>query len=62
MGRTGAGKSSLFAALLRMVEPTGRIVIDGINVKDIGLDELRGCISVIPQVCHDRVLINELKA
>ena len=50
IGRTGAGKSSLLSALFRMAEPFGRIMIDGIEAKDIGLHDLRRNISIIPQV------------
>lgn len=50
VGRTGAGKSTLLASLLRMTEPKGSIIIDEINILKIGLADLRGNISVIPQV------------
>ena len=51
-GRTGAGKSSLTLALFRIIEANeGKIMIDGKDVSQMGLHELRSKLSIIPQVC-----------
>ena len=50
VGRTGAGKSTLSLALLRMMVPDkGTIAIDGIDVFKVRLHDLRRNIGYIPQ-------------
>ena len=48
-GRTGAGKSSLIAALMRLAETRGEILIDGLNINDFNTSSTRQCLSVISQ-------------
>jgi ATP-binding cassette, subfamily B, multidrug efflux pump len=50
VGPTGAGKSSIIRLLCRLYEPTrGRILVDGIDIRDIPQVELRRYIGVILQ-------------
>ncbi|CAK7266136.1 Transporter of the ATP-binding cassette (ABC) [Sporothrix epigloea] len=50
VGRTGAGKSSLALALFRALEAeTGKILIDGMDIGQLGLRDLRESITIVPQ-------------
>jgi ABC-type multidrug transport system fused ATPase/permease subunit len=53
IGRTGSGKSSIILCLLRIIQNfeliSGNISINGININDFNLKELRKNISVISQ-------------
>ncbi|ODM89209.1 Multidrug resistance-associated protein 1 [Orchesella cincta] len=50
VGRTGAGKSSLTLGLFRLIEAAGgNIIIDGHNISKLGLHDVRGRLTIIPQ-------------
>lgn len=50
VGRTGAGKSTVFKLLLGLYQPeTGTVTIGGVNVRDITDRERRTCIGCVEQ-------------
>jgi ATP-binding cassette subfamily B protein len=50
VGATGSGKSTLLQLIPRLREaPRGTVLIDGVDVRDIPLDVLRGAIGAVPQ-------------
>lgn len=50
VGRTGAGKSTILQVLFRLTECSeGKVLIDGQDIKEIGLHLLRKSIAYIPQ-------------
>ena len=50
VGATGSGKSTLIHLIPRLHEPPpGTVFLDGVDVRDIPLDRLRGVIGFVPQ-------------
>lgn len=50
VGPSGAGKTSLFQLLLRFYDPQeGVIELDGIDIRDLDLHDLRNTIGIVPQ-------------
>jgi ATP-binding cassette subfamily B protein len=50
VGPTGAGKTTMMSLLLRFYDPQrGRILIDGVDIRDVTLDSLREQVSLVLQ-------------
>ena len=50
VGRTGAGKTTFLSCLYRQIDDyEGSVTIDGVEIRDIDLKDLRSSISIIPQ-------------
>lgn len=50
MGRVGAGKTTLLKQLVRLLEtPPGTVFVDGYDVRDYPLSQLRSQIAMVPQ-------------
>jgi ATP-binding cassette, subfamily B, heavy metal transporter len=57
VGTSGAGKSTLARLLFRFYDVTsGRITVDGQDIRDVTQDSLRAAIGIVPQ---DTVLFND---
>ncbi|WP_338844602.1 ABC transporter transmembrane domain-containing protein [Massilia sp. W12] len=50
VGPSGSGKSTLFQLLLRFYDPQkGQIKLDGVDIRQLGLQDLRSAIGIVPQ-------------
>lgn len=50
IGRTGSGKTTIAQLLLRMYDPVkGRILLDGVDLREYSLQTLRNQVSYVPQ-------------
>lgn len=50
VGPTGAGKTTLVNLLVRFYEiDAGRILLDGVDYRDLSRDQVRSCFSMVPQ-------------
>ncbi len=57
VGASGAGKSTVFNVLTRIVEPeSGQVSVGGVAISEMALDDLRGLFSVVTQ---DATLFDE---
>jgi subfamily B ATP-binding cassette protein MsbA len=60
VGRSGAGKTSLFNLIPRLYDPTeGRVTLDGHDIRDVTLESLRDRIALVSQ---DSVLLSDTVA
>jgi len=50
VGATGAGKSTFAKLVARFYDPTsGRVLVDGIDLRDVSMHELRSQMGIVPQ-------------
>jgi ATP-binding cassette subfamily B protein len=50
VGATGSGKSTLVKLLARLYDPIGgRIILDGVDLRDLPTDELHSAVVMMPQ-------------
>ncbi len=64
VGATGAGKTSLAGLLARFYDvDSGRVLIDGVDVRDISAGNLRKYVTVVPQnpYCFDGTVADNLR-
>jgi ATP-binding cassette, subfamily B, multidrug efflux pump len=64
VGATGAGKTSLVGLLARFYDvDSGRVLVDDRDVRTLSSDDLRRCVTVVPQspYCFDGTIADNLR-
>ncbi|MBC8170072.1 MAG: ABC transporter ATP-binding protein, partial [Anaerolineae bacterium] len=64
VGATGAGKTSLAGLIARFYDvDAGRVLISGVDVRDMALSDLRKCVMVVPQnpYCFNGTIADNLR-
>ena len=64
VGYSGSGKTTLFNLITRLIDPiTGHIRINGVDLKDISLKDLRSLISVVRQdgMMFDETILENIR-
>ncbi|MEM8627671.1 MAG: ABC transporter transmembrane domain-containing protein [Pseudomonadota bacterium] len=50
VGPSGSGKTTIFNLLLRFYDPkSGAVRLDGVNIRDVSLADLRSAVAIVPQ-------------
>ncbi len=50
VGATGVGKTTLVNLIVRLYDPwKGQVLLDGVDVRDLALDQLRAAVGFVPQ-------------
>jgi ATP-binding cassette subfamily B multidrug efflux pump len=50
VGGTGVGKTTLVNLIVRLYDPwQGQVLLDGVDVRELSLDQLRGSVGFVPQ-------------
>lgn len=64
VGATGSGKTTLLELIPRLADPSqGRVLLDGVDIRDLPLEVLRGEIGFVPQesLLFSETIIDNLK-
>jgi ATP-binding cassette, subfamily B, bacterial len=64
VGETGSGKTTMAKLLTRLMDPTsGRVLLDGVDLRDLRFDSLRRRVVMVPQegFLFDQTLVDNIR-